>query len=294
MALAVVLAAGPNVFLLSSSGDAPRSFGRADRSSALPAALVDAVRALPSGERVGGAGAGLRAELAERTRRPIDAVGSADLRAARNRVAWLQGPEERTYLRSLAEHALATALRSPVEVLITLAREEERVERSVERERRAAEAFLGVEDSSLDEYARAWTEHRGRVAAHHRRLESLLEGEARRTLPNLTALVGPRVAARLLAHAGSLEALGRLRGPRLQLLGARRRPSAERGPRFGVIYRADRMDDVPPVRRAAYARSLAALAAIGARADATTHANVAGLLVARRDRRIHDLLRRRA
>ncbi|MGA8711381.1 MAG: C/D box methylation guide ribonucleoprotein complex aNOP56 subunit, partial [Thermoplasmata archaeon] len=77
------------------------------------------------------------------------------------------------------------------------------------------------------------------------------------------------------------------------LLGSRRRPSPERGPRFGIIFRADRLGDVPIGRRGAYARSLAALAAIAIRADAHTHRNISVDLVARRDRRIESLRRRR-
>jgi RNA processing factor Prp31 len=81
---------------------------------------------------------------------------------------------------------------------------------------------------------------------------------------------------------------------RLQLLGARRRPAAgpgARGPRFGWLFRAERMDEVPPARRGAYARTLAGLAAAAARADATTRRDLSAALVARRDRRVSALRR---
>ena len=80
---------------------------------------------------------------------------------------------------------------------------------------------------------------------------------------------------------------------RLQLLGSRRRPSTSRGPRFGLIYRGARLTDVPPDRVGAYARSLAALASIAARADWSTHRGIAEDLVARRDRRVGQLRQRR-
>jgi RNA processing factor Prp31 len=60
-----------------------------------------------------------------------------------------------------------------------------------------------------------------------------------------------------------------------------------------VIRLADRMSDVPDDRRGAYARSLAALAVIAARADAYTHADLTPSLLARRDRRVETLRRRR-
>jgi RNA processing factor Prp31 len=53
------------------------------------------------------------------------------------------------------------------------------------------------------------------------------------------------------------------------------------------------MDEVPVARRGAYARSLAALGVIAARADATTGRSLATVLVGRRDRRVEALRRRK-
>ena len=221
-------------------------------------------------------------------------VGIASLSEARQARARLPAPaplEEREFLRAFARRRLEQGLRSPAEVLITLAREEERFERAVGREHRAAEAFVPVPGSTLATYAAAWSGTRAAFDRHHAALRAEVESMARALLPNLASLVGPVTAARLLSAASGLDPLGRLSAGRLQILGARRRPSADRGPRFGVIYRADRMEDVPLARRGAYARSLAALAVIAARADATTRAVVAPELVARRDRRITRLRR---
>ncbi|MGC2360391.1 MAG: hypothetical protein WA691_08845, partial [Thermoplasmata archaeon] len=88
---------------------------------------------------------------------------------------------------------------------------------------------------------------------------------------------------------GGVAALARMRAGRIQLLGTRRRPSPDRGPRYGILYRAYGMSDVPPGRRGAYARSLGAMAAIAVRADASTRATISNGLVARRDRRIAQL-----
>ena len=197
-------------------------------------------------------------------------------------------------MREIAGRDLEQALRSPAEVLITLAREEERLERAVGREERASEAMLAVPDAALTAYRERWSDTRARLAEHHRSLLASVEESARSVVPNLAAVVGPRVAARLVAAAGGVEPLGRMRAARLQLLGTKRRPAPDRGPRFGVIYRAERMPDVPIDRRAAYARSLGALAAIAVRADASTRRDIAPLLVRRRDRRIDELRRGRA
>jgi RNA processing factor Prp31 len=201
--------------------------------------------------------------------------------------------EERQFLLLLARDRVQETLSSDEEALIALAREEERVERSVNRELGAAEQFLAAATGPLAEYAQDWATERASLSAHHDRLFERLEGLAQRTVPNLTRLVGARVAARLVALAGSRTALARVSASRLQLLGSRRRPGGGRGPRFGVVYRAARMGDVPRDRQGRYARSLAALASIAARADAISHRDLGELLVLRRDRRI-DRLRRRA
>jgi snoRNA binding domain, fibrillarin len=214
-----------------------------------------------------------------------------ELRAARRTLAPPDPSRERRFLLELGAAELERVLNSPEEVLITLAREEDRVERAVGRELRASEAFLVPEGSPLDEYARAWSVVRSTLEQHHRELVARTEDQARRVVPNLSAVVGERIAARLVAAAGGVGPLARMRAPRLQLLGSRRRPSPDRGPRHGLLYGADRMGDVPPDRRGAYARSLAAMAAIAARADALTRADLTRGLVARRNRRVEQLRR---
>lgn len=306
MATVLAIGAGPRIFLVELPGRRSSSVAwdpqlerAAERRATfgpndLPEDLVARLEKLPAGTRILASGPSLRDRLKARTGRD---VGAAELRALREARAILPEPEapvERAFARALARRSLERVLRAPEEVLITLAREEERVERARGREERAAEAFLLVPGSPLERYRSDWESTRATLVQHHARLVATLESEARSVLPNLSAVVGPRVAARLLAAAGSLPTLGRMSAPRLQLLGSRRRPSPERGPRYGVLYRADRMPEVPPGRRGAYARSLAALAAIAVRADATTRRDISGPLVARRDRRVSALARRHA
>lgn len=305
MAEVIALGAGPRVFLVELPGPAAVGFpwaagtgAAADRRTFVrpedvPDEIVRRLKALPPATRSLAAGGPLVAALAARTGRRIGLAPLATVRAARSRVAFPSGEEERAFVRAVAERRWTTTLSSPEEIVISLAREEERVERALGREERAAEAFLAVPGSPLEGYAREWRSTRDALAARHARLVSVLEAEATALLPNLARVVGPRVAARLLAAAGGRNALGRLRAPRLQLLGSRRRPSPDRGPRFGLLFRAERMGEVPIGRQGAYARTLAALAAIGARADTTTHRDISDALVRRRDRRVEELSRRR-
>jgi snoRNA binding domain-containing protein (fibrillarin) len=258
--------------------------------SGLPVALVRALRE---------AAAGPISCSDPDLRRLLEAVGFAvrapaleEERAAVAALPALHAVEERHFLLRLARERVQETLASDEEALIALAREEERVERSVNRELGAAEQFLAAASGPLAEYAQDWAAERILLSGHHDRLHERLETVAERTVPNLTLLLGARVAARLVALAGNRAALARVSASRLQVLGSRRRPGGGRGPRFGVLYRAARMSDVPRDRQGRYARSLAALASIAARADALTHRDLGELLVVRRDRRIAQLRRR--
>jgi snoRNA binding domain, fibrillarin len=305
VATVVVAGNGPRLYLVSlPSGpassfewdsDPERAATRRLRSEPedLPSDLVKTVAEPPSDAKVVSADPTISKSLAARSHRVVGVAELADLRAARSELPPVDPEVARSFVRAVARQALEQALRSPEERLVTLAREEERVARSVGREVSAIEAFSQVPGSVLESHRTTWEAAEEALADHHRRLLSALETDARNFLPNLCAVVGPRVAARLLASAGSLAALGRMSAPRLQLLGSRRRPSPDRGPRYGVLYRADRMNDLPAGRRGAYARSLSALAAIAARADALTHRDLSRVLVARRDRRVEELRRRR-
>ena len=286
-----VRAAGP----FSLDPDPRRAAARFDTlgPSDLPYDLLVALGSLPVGSRLLAAPPRLARALAEAARRPVGSPSAEELRHARESIPRADPEAERRFFLALGHLRLERALRAPEEVLITLAREEERVERAVGREARAAESFIPVPESPLDRHLVAWGRARGALGDLEEALRATLEEEAHRLVPNLSAVVGPRTAARLVALAGGVGALARMPSARIQLLGSRRRPSAERGPRFGILYRADRLAEVPIGRRGAYARSLAALAAIAVRADASTHRDISAGLVARRDRRIEMLRRRR-
>lgn len=297
MASAVVVERGPQLFLVAPPPAAPVGFspGREARGWGelraldLPTGLVAAIRSLPTDVGLRAGSAGLGSALSESLNRPVPLAGVAELRSARSHLPARDPKAERTFCLRVAQESLERALRTPEEILITLTREEERVERAVGREARASESFLVVADSPLAGYARRWAGVRASLEQHHGVIEELVRAHARNVVPNLSAVVGERAAARLVSAAGGVPALARMRAGRIQLLGTRRRPSPDRGPRYGIIYRADGMADVPAGRRGAYARSLGALAAIAIRADATTRSSISKMLVARRDRRIAQL-----
>jgi hypothetical protein len=219
-------------------------------------------------------------------------AGLPDRRRFRE-IAFRRDAEERTTLLAFARRSLERAMRAPEATLTALAREEERVRRVVRRETNAADSWVSEGTPVLSEYARVSSVTRDQLARHLADLTMVLEAQARRVAPNLSAVVGAAVAARLIAAAGGLGALSRMDASRIQLLGARRRFGPGRSPRFGILYHAEGMSQVPADRSGAFARSTAALAAIAARADATSGRAISSELVRRRDRRIAQLGKRR-
>jgi snoRNA binding domain, fibrillarin len=207
-------------------------------------------------------------------------------------VAFLPDRDERGLLLALARLRLEHSMRSPEASLSALAREEERVRRVLRREINAADSWVSEGSAVLADYARISTATREHLVHHLQELTAALESQARKVAPNLSAVVGPVVAAHLIAAAGGLQPLSRMDALRIQLLGARRRFGPGRTPRFGILFHTEGMTQVPANRSGAFARSAAALAAIAARADATSGRSISPELVRRRDRRIAQLRKR--
>ncbi len=91
--------------------------------------------------------------------------------------------------------------------------------------------------------------------------------------PNLAALLGPELAARLVAQAGGLERLARLPSSTVQVLGAERAFFEHlRGraspPRHGLLFTHPALQSAPRSERGKLARALAGKVAIAARLDA--------------------------
>ena len=99
-----------------------------------------------------------------------------------------------------------------------------------------------------------------------------VERTAPEVAPNLAAMAGPVLAARLIALAGGLEALARKPAGTMQVLGAEEALFAHlRGrapsPKHGVIYAHEAVRGTHPDDRGSAARALAGKLAIAARVD---------------------------
>jgi nucleolar protein 56 len=103
-------------------------------------------------------------------------------------------------------------------------------------------------------------------------LRSFVESHAPEVAPNLAAMAGPVLAARLIALAGGLESLAKKPAGTVQVLGAEDALFAHlRGhassPKHGVIFTHEYVRGTPPENRGSAARAFAGKLAIAARID---------------------------
>lgn len=126
----------------------------------------------------------------------------------------------------------------------------------------------GVEDRRLASLAERVEELDDEAAA----LRSHIERTAPEVAPNLTALAGAVLAARLIALAGGLKQLARKPAGTVQVLGAEEALFAHlRGrapsPKHGVIFTHEAVSGTHPENRGSAARALAGKLSIAARID---------------------------
>ncbi|CAN6226483.1 unnamed protein product [Urochloa humidicola] len=138
----------------------------------------------------------------------------------------------------------------------------------------AAVISMGTEVNDIDllnirelcDQVLALSEYRGQ-------LYDYLKSRMNTIAPNLTALVGELVGARLIAHGGSLLNLAKQPGSTIQILGAekalfRALKTKHSTPKYGLIYHASLIGQAAPKNKGKISRSLAAKTALAIRYDA--------------------------
>jgi nucleolar protein 56 len=133
-------------------------------------------------------------------------------------------------------------------------------------------AGLGPTDPGLLEARRQLAELYRAVAEARRALQEAVTASSPVRTPNLTALLGPELAARLVAQAGGLDRLARLPSSTVQVLGAERAFFEHlRGrappPRHGLLFLHPAIQSASRAERGKLARALAGKVAIAARLD---------------------------
>ncbi|GAB0137292.1 nucleolar protein NOP58-like protein [Epichloe bromicola] len=138
----------------------------------------------------------------------------------------------------------------------------------------AAEISMGTEIMDEDlENIKLLAEQVIKYSEYRAELSSYLETRMRAIAPNLSALVGYLVGARLIAHAGSLLNLAKSPGSTIQILGAekalfRALKTKHDTPKYGLIYHSSLIGQATGRNKGKIARMLAAKTALGLRVDA--------------------------
>ncbi|KAJ5647951.1 hypothetical protein N7490_004323 [Penicillium lividum] len=138
----------------------------------------------------------------------------------------------------------------------------------------AADRSMGTEISEDDlENIQALADQVVSLYDYRAQLASYLTSRMNAIAPNLTALVGDLVGARLIAHAGSLTSLAKSPASTIQILGAekalfRALKTKHDTPKYGLIYHASLIGQATGRNKGKMARILAAKASLGLRVDA--------------------------
>ena len=103
-------------------------------------------------------------------------------------------------------------------------------------------------------------------------IEEHVDEQMKEEAPNISAILGTAVGARVLAHAGSLNRLGRMPSSTIQILGAekalfRSLKTGANPPKHGILFQHAAVHAAPRWQRGKIARAVAAKAAIAARVD---------------------------
>lgn len=146
-------------------------------------------------------------------------------------------------------------------------------EKKEKRVREMSSVSLGVaamitDLAPIQDLARLGT----KLVTTRKEVEEYVENAVMLVMPNVTRLVGPLIAARLLAYAGSLEQLAKFPSSTIQLLGAERAlfrhlQSGDRPPKHGIIFQSPYIHQAPFHNRGRIARVMAGKLTIAARQD---------------------------
>ncbi|SPO03841.1 related to nucleolar protein NOP58 [Cephalotrichum gorgonifer] len=138
----------------------------------------------------------------------------------------------------------------------------------------AAEISMGTDISDEDiENVQLLAAQVVQYSEYRAQISNFLENRMQALAPNLTALVGWLVGAKLIAHTGSLKSLALSPASTIQILGAekalfRALKTKHNTPKYGIIYNSSLVGQASQKVKGKIARMLAAKTALGLRIDA--------------------------
>jgi len=149
------------------------------------------------------------------------------------------------------------------------------VAEEIEQEmKEAAQISMGTEISDQDVLnIRSLCDQVISLSTYRTTLFEYLKNRMMAIAPNLTAMVGELVGARLIAHAGSLMTLAKYPASTVQILGAekalfRALKTKHATPKYGLIYHASVVGQAAPKLKGKISRVLASKCALSIRIDA--------------------------
>lgn len=140
--------------------------------------------------------------------------------------------------------------------------------------KKACEISFGTEILEEDEVnIKALASQVVEITEYRATLNEYLTNRMEAIAPNMTTLIGELVAAKLIAHAGSLVNLAKLPASTIQILGAekalfRAMKTRKNTPKYGLIYNASIVGQAQPKFKGRIARTLAAKTSLCVRYDA--------------------------
>jgi len=131
-----------------------------------------------------------------------------------------------------------------------------------------AEIAAGSKEREISDFANALKQ----LYSVRKRLGTYLESIGKEAAPNLSAIAGPFLAARLLELAGGLDRLAKMSSSKIQLLGAekalfRHLRGMGKSPKYGIIFSHPHVQSAPRERKGKVARLVAAKLSLAARVD---------------------------
>merc|ERR1712088_30530 len=142
------------------------------------------------------------------------------------------------------------------------------------RVKEAAEISMGTEISDIDMFnIKHLCDQVMEIQEYRGQLYEYLKNRMVAIAPNLTAVVGELIGARLISHAGSLLNLSKHPASTVQILGAEKAlfkalKTKHDTPKYGLIYHAQVVGSASTALKGKASRMLAAKAALACRADA--------------------------
>ena len=152
----------------------------------------------------------------------------------------------------------------------------------------AAEISMGTEISQEDlDNIKCLADQVISISEYRAELYEYLKNRMMAIAPNLTAMVGELVGARLIARAGSLMSLAKYPASTVQVLGAEKAlfraiKTKHDTPKYGLIYHASLVGQAGPKLKGKISRVLAARTALSVRVDALSEDTTAEVGIANR------------